>query len=163
MTSINADGTDGLASHAFVRGLPADQVAQLARTCRITDVPQGHRFFEEGQVANRLWLIRSGQVALDIHASIRPALLVETLGEGDMLGLSWLAGPFRWQFGAEAVAPTVAFELDGTDVRAACEAHPAFGYQFALRAMSAACSRLHSARIRMLDLYGITAETEDTR
>jgi CRP-like cAMP-binding protein len=115
---------------------------------------EGHRFFDEGEAASRFWLLRSGHVALDMHMPGSSKLIVETLGPGDLLGLSWLVPPYQWQFGAGAVADTVAFELDSATVRAACDQDPALGYQLLRRVLAAASSRLQASRIRMLDLYG---------
>jgi CRP/FNR family transcriptional regulator, cyclic AMP receptor protein len=143
-----------LADHAFLRGLPDHYVTSLAAAATEVSVPRGHRFFEEGGRARRFWLITHGLVALDLAAPGRAPLIVETLGPGDLMGISWLSPPHEWQYGAAAVEPTRAFELDGTAVLAMCETHPAFGYQFFVRLMQVAAARLQSSRVRMLDLYG---------
>ncbi len=96
-----------------------------------------------------------------MHSPGRSRLIVETLGRGDLLGLSWLVPPFEWQFGATAVQDTVTFELNAAAVRAACEEDAGLGYQLLRRVMSAPSSRLQAARIRMLDLYGPGGGTRD--
>jgi CRP/FNR family transcriptional regulator, cyclic AMP receptor protein len=153
-------GAAELGGHAFLRGMPDGYVAVLARACHLTAVPEGHRFFAEGDTANRLWLITSGHVALELH-SPGGRLVVETLGKGDLLGLSWLVPPYEWQFGAAAVQETIAFELDAAAVRAACDADPGLGYELLRRVMCAASSRLQAARIRMLDLYAPSGPVRD--
>jgi CRP/FNR family transcriptional regulator, cyclic AMP receptor protein len=143
----------GLAGHAFLRGMPDEAVAIFARgLCGVTRARAGHRFFEEGGTASRFWLLRTGHVALDVHPP-GARLIIETLGQGDLLGLSWLVPPYEWQFGAVAVADTEAFELDAATVRAACEEDPVLGYQLLRRALSAASARLQATRIRLLDMY----------
>jgi CRP/FNR family transcriptional regulator, cyclic AMP receptor protein len=150
-------GIAELGRHAFLRGMPDRYVATLARACRLAAVAEGHRFFTEGDPATRLWLITSGHVALDLHPPGR-RLIVETLGKGDLLGLSWLVPPYEWQFGATAVEKTIAFEFDAAAVRASCDADPGLGYELLRRVMSAASSRLQAARIRMLDLYAVPSD-----
>jgi len=150
-----------LGRHAFLLELPDSYVAVLARACHTATVSAGHRFFVEGDTASRFWLITRGHVALDVHAPGPSRLIVETLGEGDLLGLSWLVPPYRWQFGATAVQDTGTYELDAAAVRAACEADPGLGYQLLRRVMSAASSRLQATRIRMLDLYAASAAVQD--
>jgi len=120
-------------------------------------VPKGHRLFAEGDTARRFWLIRSGRVALDVHAPGDRQLIVETLGQGDLLGLSWLVPPYQWQFSATAVADAMTFEFNADAVRAACESDAGLGYQLLQRVMSAASSRLQATRIRMLDLYAASS------
>jgi len=151
----HAASVTDLGGHAFLRGFGDSYVAVLARACRVTAVPAGHRFFEEGETATRFWLITAGRVALDIHSPGPSGLILETLGPGDLLGLSWLVPPYEWQFGAAAVQNTTTFELDAAAVRAACDEDPGLGYQLLLRVMPAVSSRLQAARIRMLDLYAV--------
>ena len=143
-----------LAEHAFLRGMTGHQLATLARACWVAPLRAGHRLFEEGGTAQRFWLLQSGQIALDLHAPGRTGLIVETLGPGDLVGLSWLVPPYQWQFGATAVQDTVALELNAIAVRAACEEDPVLGYDVLRRVMSAASSRLYATRVRLLDLYG---------
>ena len=150
-----------LGEHAFLRGMTDRHLAILARACWVAPVRAGHRLFEEGSTAHRFWLLRSGNVALDVHAPGRHKLLVETLGPGDLVGLSWLVPPYEWQFGATAVQDTVTFELNAIAVRAACEEDPVLGYALLRRVMSAASSRLHATRVRMLDLYGESGTGQD--
>jgi CRP/FNR family transcriptional regulator, cyclic AMP receptor protein len=152
------NGTGGarvadLAGHAFLRGMPAEQVALLGRLAAPISVPAGHRLFEEGGCAENCWLLTAGQVALDLPMPGRANLIVETLGAGDVIGFSWLSPPHQWQFGAETLEPTTAFELDGPAVQALCDAHPELGYQLATRMLAAAVRRLQATRIRLLDLY----------
>jgi CRP-like cAMP-binding protein len=148
-----------LAAHPFLSGMLEGQVTRLARVATTVDVPPGHRFFEEGGHARRFWLIRDGHVALDLSVPGQPPLIVETLGAGDLMGVSWLSPPHEWQYGAKALEPTSTFQLDGAAVIALCDSDPALGYQFFVRLMSVATRRLHASRIRMLDLYAAPGQT----
>ena len=142
-----------LADHPFLRGMADGHLAVLSRVCWVAPVRQGHLLFAEGDTAHRFWLIRTGHVSLDLHAPGDRQLIVETLGQGDLLGLSWLVPPYQWQFSATAVHDTMTFEFNADAVREACGSDPGLGYQLLQRVMSAASSRLQATRIRMLDLY----------
>ncbi len=152
-----------LGSHAFLRGLPAGQVARLAGVAAEVSVTAGRRFFEEGGLASQFWLITSGHVALDLSVPGRSPLIVETLGNGDLLGVSWLSPPYEWQYGAVAVQDTRAFRLDGAAVIAMCDEDDALGHQIFARLLRVAARRLHSSRIRMLDLYGAPGQQAGAR
>ena len=152
-----------LAAHAFVRGMSADHVARLADAAVAVSVPAGHRFFEEGGNATKFWLVTAGHVALDLRKPGHADLIVETLGGGDVVGLSWMSPPYEWQFGAVAVEATAAFELDGRAVISLCEGRPEFGYQITKRMAAVASRRLHATRIRLLDLYGAPAQGAEAR
>jgi len=69
------------------------------------------------------------------------------------VGLSWVAPPQEWQYGAQAIQPTTAFELDGAAVLALCDSDPVFGYHLSRRLLTVAAERPHATRIRMADLY----------
>ncbi len=160
---MNDTPPPGFTDHAFLRGMPADSVARLATTATAVSFAAGRRLFEEGAPAGACWLLTAGHVALFMHAPGSEDLIVETLGKGDVIGFSWLSPPHEWQFSAETVAATDAFELDGAAVMALCDRHPDLGYQLTLRMLGAAVRRLQATRIRLLDLYGAPGSRARTR
>jgi CRP/FNR family transcriptional regulator, cyclic AMP receptor protein len=136
----------------FLGGLPEAQLGTLAGAATLVSVPAGHEFFRVGTVARQFWVIRAGQVALNVDAPGQGPLTVETLGRGELVGLSWFLPPFQWQYAARAVQPTEAFEFDAAQVRRHCDEDPALGYQVTRRLFAAAAARLQATRTRMLDL-----------
>jgi CRP/FNR family cyclic AMP-dependent transcriptional regulator len=140
-----------LLEHPFIAGLP--HAAELAGRARHIAFTPGTRLFDEGAEADRFWLIQTGRVALDLHVPGRDDVVIETLGDGDVLGWSWLFPPYRWHFGARAVAATGAVEFDAHAVRAVCDADPLLGYALTRRFLGIMLDRLQSTRIRLLDLY----------
>jgi len=81
------------------------------------------------------------------------AIGVHTLGEGDVLGWSWLIPPYRWHFDALAVEPVRAFALDGKCLRAKCEDDHDLGYALMKQVAQITTHRLHATRLHMLDIY----------
>lgn len=146
--------SDDLARFPVLHGLTARQRAEVAGVAREMSFPARRRIFDEGQEARSCWLIRSGRVALDTDVPGRGPVIVQTLGPGDVLGWSWLVAPRRWHFGAVALDPVVAVELDATRLRELADADPALGYQLTLGLFEAMLSRLQSTRARLLDVYG---------
>jgi hypothetical protein len=59
-----------------------------------------------GRPANEFFLIRHGQVALEIAARAARRSCLPPLGEGEIVGASWLVPPYRWRFDARAVELT---------------------------------------------------------
>lgn len=141
-----------LASHPFLHGVPESHVARLTAHARSVKVPNRHRLFEEGGTADRFWLIQAGQVALDTVVPGRGRVVVEQLGRGDVVGLSWLFPPFRWGFGAITTQPLQAFEFDGKAIRAECAADPEFGREMIQRFLRVTLRRLQATRNRLLDV-----------
>jgi CRP/FNR family transcriptional regulator, cyclic AMP receptor protein len=142
-----------LAAHRFATGLSASQLELLAARASAVYLPAGQRIFEEGGPATKLWLISTGRVALDLRVPGRGRLIVETLGAGDELGLSWLSPMAQWQFGAAAQLSVSAFELASAAIIELCENDHDLGYQLTRRLLGTAIARLQAARIRILDVY----------
>jgi CRP/FNR family transcriptional regulator, cyclic AMP receptor protein len=141
-----------LGAHQFLRGLPEEHVARLATHARSITLANGQRLFEEGGTANRFWLIQAGQIALDTVVPGRGRVVIEYLGRGDVVGLSWLFPPYRWGFGAVASQPVQAFELDGQAILAECARDLAFGHEITERFLRVTLHRLQATRGRLLDL-----------
>jgi len=144
-----------LASHRFATGLTPRHLERLAAITSRIEVGAGTRLFDEGGQATSLWLIRTGRIALDLDIPGRDRLIVETLGPGDELGLSWLLPPARWQFGAVAQVGVSAFQLSSEAVTGLCDSDHELGYQLTRRLLGTAIVRLQAARIRILDLYAV--------
>ena len=81
----------------------------------------------------------------------RGRMIVETLGRGDMVGLSWFLPPCQWQFGALAIQPTEAFEFDAAAVLRCCDEHPVFGYESTRRVLGVVLHRLQVTRAKLLE------------
>jgi CRP/FNR family cyclic AMP-dependent transcriptional regulator len=142
-----------LAAQPFLRGMPSDQVCELAGLCEHVTVASGQRMFEEGSAADRFWIIDAGQVTLDASVPGRGRVIIETLGRSDVVGLSWMHPPYQWRFGAVATQPTQVFAFDARAVRKACDANPALGYELSRRFSAAVLRRLQATRGRLLDAW----------
>ena len=143
-----------LAAFPLLATLPAQQRTAVAALSRTVSFAAGEHIFTEGQPAEHCWLIRSGRVALETELPGAGRSVMQTLGAGDLLGLSWLVPPYQWQFGAVAAEPVTAVELDAARLRSLAERDPALGYRLLLGLFGALASRLHATRARLLDLYG---------
>lgn len=139
-----------LAAHPFLRGMHRDHLETLGTAASDTAFGPGQRIFEAGGYAGRFWLVQSGHIALDVPVPGEGAVVVETIGMGDLLGWSWLFPPFSWAFGAVSITPVQAFEFDAAAVRASCAADPAFGGELTRRVASVMARRLVAARTRLL-------------
>jgi CRP/FNR family cyclic AMP-dependent transcriptional regulator len=145
---------DLLEHHAFFAGMPPEDLALIAGCGQNTGFRPGQFLFHEGEPAERFYVIRHGRVALEIHAPGKGPLVIDTIGAGQLVGVSWLFPPYRWNFDGRAVEATQAIELDGACLRGKCDADPRFGYTLMKRFAAVLERRMQSARLRLLDLYG---------
>ena len=140
-----------LRAQPFLRTLPADCIARLAETARHISLPAGHRLFDEDMPARKFWIIDAGQVALDALVPGVGRVVIERLGRGDVVGLSWLEPPYQFRYGAVTTQPMQAYEFDAVAVRAACEQDPALGYALLNRFIAVALHRLQATRARLIE------------
>lgn len=149
---------DMLAEHPFARGLEPEQLALLVGCATSLRFEAGQAMFKSGDAADRFYLIRTGDVAIEIHEPGRGRLTVETVGEGDVVGWSWLVPPHRWLFDGRAVNSCRVVSLDGACLRGKCEANHDLGYELLRRVAAVVGERLAGARLQLLDLYGGRSE-----
>ncbi|MFE2064365.1 Crp/Fnr family transcriptional regulator [Streptomyces sp. NPDC059467] len=126
---------------------------RLMRLAREVSFAAGTRLFEEGRHADRFWVVRTGTVALDLHVPGRRPAVIETLGQGELIGWSWHFPPYLWQLGAEAMSPVRAWEFDAGAVLELCAEDAGFGRAIAVWVGRVTAQRLHASRVRLLDLY----------
>jgi CRP-like cAMP-binding protein len=117
-------------------------------------VEAGTFLFREGEPAQHFWMIRSGNVALEVHAPGRGPLRIQTLGDGDVAGWSWLFSPYRWATDARVLTPTGVVEFDGACLRGKVDTDHEFGYQLLRRFAAVVVERLQATRLQLLDVYG---------
>lgn len=137
-------------------GLFADapQVADFLATCaRTASFRDGELILREGEPVDRFLLLRSGRAALETHVPGRGGAVVETVGEGDPLGLSWLVPPYLSDFDARAIGTVHALAFDAACLREKCERDHSIGYAFYRLLLPAMVGRLRTARIKTLDLH----------
>lgn len=142
-----------LPEHPFFAGLdPA--LLELAAGCAVNvHFRPGELLFREGEPADRFYVLRRGRVSIGLRTPTQDVVL-DTAHDGDVVGWSWLVPPYRWTFDARATEDTAAIAFDATCLRRTCEADAAVGYALLQRVVQVMSGRLHSARVRLLDLYG---------
>jgi CRP-like cAMP-binding protein len=144
---------DLLIAHPFVAGMKPDQLERLAVWGHRSAFHAGAKVFSEGGKAERFWLIRDGQVALETVVPGHGEVVVETLGPGSVLGWSWLFPPYRWHLGATAVSQTLTIAFDAAGVRRLATEDPAIGLELYRRFIEVVVDRLQTTRARLLELY----------
>ncbi len=145
-----------LRGHKFFAELEPAHLSLIVGCAANTVFPAESFLFREGEPARTFYLIREGKVALEIAAPGREAgaLVIQTLGEGDVVGFSWLIEPHRWEFDGRAVERVRALRMDGICLRDRCEEDPRLGYELMRRFAGLAANALAATRLQLLDVYG---------
>ncbi|MEX0853161.1 MAG: cyclic nucleotide-binding domain-containing protein [Bauldia sp.] len=149
------DGLDRyVREHRFFAGLKDDDIDLIAGCARNVVFKAGTYLFHTGDPADEFFLVRHGRVALEIAAPGRRPITFLTGGEGEVIGVSWLLPPYRWNFDARALELVRAIGLDAKCLRTKCDSDHDFGYEMMLRFVPLLVQRLQATRMQILDVYG---------
>jgi CRP/FNR family cyclic AMP-dependent transcriptional regulator len=144
-----------IADHPFFAGLD-DAFTRLMVGCASNvRFKAGDYVFREGDPANTFYMIREGEVAVEVFAPQHSPIIVSTLGVGEILGWSWLLPPFQWKFHAHVIKDTRAIALDGKCLRLKCEENHDLGYEVLKRFAQIMEQRLEATRLQLLDVYAV--------
>jgi CRP-like cAMP-binding protein len=139
-----------LAQHAFLAGLDKRYLRQLTELACNKSFQAQEMIFHEGIQANEFYLLCKGRVALETALLGCDAIPIQTLGEGEVLGWSWLLPPYQWHYSARAIEPTQVIALDGAALRTLCEQDHDLGYEMMKRFALVIVQRLAATRARFL-------------
>ncbi|HEV2097143.1 MAG TPA: cyclic nucleotide-binding domain-containing protein [Chthoniobacterales bacterium] len=142
-----------VAAHPFLLGLNEHHVRLLADCSVRVHFERDQTLFREGETANRFYLIERGEVVLESASGGDEQIVIDTVGDGDLLGWSWLFPPYTWHFTARATKPTTAIFFYGTILREYCEKDHTLGYELLKRMSEVMTRRLQLARARLLKTY----------
>jgi CRP/FNR family transcriptional regulator, cyclic AMP receptor protein len=142
---------DLIAQQPFFKGLNEHQLQLLTASAMQVQFEPGHLILQEGNPANRFYLILEGKVVLESKLEERGVIPIETLGPGDDLGWSWLFPPYSLQMTARALEPTKTIFFYGTRLREQCEQDHDFGYELTKRIAEVVIKRLRVTQQRLME------------
>jgi len=140
-----------IAEHPFLRGMSSEHLAILAEDAMPLHFDVDEVIFRKGDPANRFYLIVHGKVQLEAEANHHATLPIQPIGDGDVLGWSWLVPPYLWQFDARALEPTRAIFFYGTPLREECETNHDLGYELLKRMSEVMIKRLQATREELIE------------
>ena len=138
----------------FFAGLQPDYLTLITSCASNVRYDAGDYIFRAGEPAQKFYLVRHGQVAVELSSPARGTVAVDTLMEGDVLGYGWLYPPHIWSFDAHAVAMTRAIAIDAKCLLTKCESDARFGFEMLKRFSQVIIRRLQAAQLQLLDMYG---------
>lgn len=147
-----------LAKHPIFKGLKKGYIELIADRASTVSFDPGDLIFREDDEADQFYLIQEGMVALEVVLSHdRDPIIIQSLGEGEVLGWSWLFPPHRRRFQARVVTPTKAIVVDGKFLRKKCEEDHDLGYELMKRFAVLIEQRLRAVRLQNPDMYAVHA------
>lgn len=143
-----------VAEHPFFAGLDPEYAELVAGCGKLAAFEPGAHLARNGAAAESFFLIRRGKVALELSIPGRDPFVFGSVGEGDMLGWSWLFEPYVWQFDARALDAVGVIQFDGACLRGKCEADSVLGYELMKRFSRVLVQRFADTRLQLMDVYG---------
>jgi CRP/FNR family cyclic AMP-dependent transcriptional regulator len=140
--------------HRFFRDLDPKFVALVVGCAKNVRFEAGEYLFREGGEADQFYLVRHGRVALEMVSPSGGEVTFQTLGEGEIVGLSWFVPPYRWAYDARALELVRAISLDAVCLRRKLDQDHDLGYEVMQRFVPVLIERLQGTRLQMLDVYG---------
>jgi CRP/FNR family cyclic AMP-dependent transcriptional regulator len=140
-----------VAQQPLFQGMSGHLIELLADSIMEMRFQPGTWIYQQGESANRFYLILEGKVLIESEVKNRGVIPIRTLGPGDDLGWAWLFPPHYMHFSAQAVEPTRTIFFYGTRLREKCEANHELGYHLMKRVAEVVVRNLRATQQRLLE------------
>jgi CRP-like cAMP-binding protein len=137
----------------FLSEIGPRHLEQLAEMAEVCDFDAHQVIFREGEPAECVYLVVSGNVSLQVCAENTGSKHIVDVGPGELLGWSSLTCHRRFAATAVALTRTQMIRIDAERLQAICDEDPEFGYEFMRRAMLALAKRLTATWEQLAELY----------
>ena len=143
-----------LRDHAFVLGLPEEQISRLASVATRVTFAENEIVLNHGEQSTAFHLVISGSVAIELRAT-RYAVRVQALGPGQVFGWSALLDHQDSLFQVRAREQTTALRIPGDILKAICRENPELGMELFRRTLRVVASRVRATEERFAEMCGI--------
>ncbi|MBI5245002.1 MAG: cyclic nucleotide-binding domain-containing protein [Elusimicrobia bacterium] len=143
-----------LVQHEFLKDMPEPYLSLLEGCASNVRCEAGKYLIREGEEASRFYLVRKGRVNIELPLPRRQPITVQTVGENEVLGWSWMAPPRHWHFDARASDAVQALAFDTECIRAKSDRNHDFGYEIYKRFATVISKRLEETILQIVGLCG---------
>ncbi len=143
---------DSIRRHSFFRDISDKDINNIAAFSKEVTFNKDELIFKEGDLADSLYIITYGKVSLELSTAHRGRVIIQTIDEDDILGVSWISSPYRWQFDARALTLIRAIKIDANNLRRLCEEDNALGYRLMKRLIEVVIKRMQAVRLQLVDI-----------
>ena len=141
-----------LKTHPFVADLAPEHAAFIVGCTKNVRYRAGEYLLHEGDREDTLFLIRQGIVAIEMPRAGGEPITVETVGAGDVLGVSLLT-PHAAHLDCRARETVLALAIDNACLHRKMDEDPRLGYAISMHLLERTYIRLNRARLQHLDVY----------
>lgn len=137
----------------LLRALTNTEVTLFESVATPLELSAGDVLFEEDGPADAFYVIVHGRIGLELTSPGREPIVIQTLASGDLVGLSWLFPPHRWNWRAVVLVDTELAAFDAIAIRAQLSRNRDLALEVLTVVSGEVARRLQQTRIQLLDLY----------
>jgi CRP-like cAMP-binding protein len=132
--------------------LEENEVQALATLAEEEQYRPGEFIFQEGDPANKLYLLLEGRVEMMMatNADGTQRAMVMTAGPGEIFGWSSLVEPYQLTASAHCATPVRVVAITASGVRALMAMSCSLGYRLMQKGCQTASARLRATRVQLL-------------
>lgn len=143
---------DALQTLPFFAGLSPSEIELLSSRFQIEERRGGHDFFQQGEHADRLYLVVSGKVGIRYKPYDGDLLPVADIGPGGVFGWSAVLGRRAYTSSAVGLEDSVTLSIRGQVLRRLCETHPEIGVVLLERLAEVIAERLRNTHEHVIEM-----------
>ena len=133
-------------------GFTSEQLDELSAVMQVCEFAGKRVVFEQGQAAEHLYILVSGEVHIQYKPYDGPPLLVARIMPGGVFGWSAALGRRVYTSGATVIEPSTALRMSSYQLSHLCECSPQTGIEFLERLAGLISERLRSSHTQIMDI-----------
>ena len=141
--------------------LTDDELDEMVKLCHEETYEAGTTIFNEGEVANELYIVEDGRVVLEMTIRLGPGSgrqgAIDVVTKGQVFGWSAIAEAHTLTMSARCVEKTKVIALDGPGLWRLLEKNCDLGYKVTKRLIDIVSSRLKHARDTLAHVISIAS------
>ncbi len=152
---------DDLKSTPIFKGIEETYLKKLAALGQEVVYAKGHVIFREGEESKALYILRDGQVSLDMSINTGQGqgihqAVVDTAKKGSAFGWSALIDPYKYTLTATSLGPVSLIVFEADKLRTLLDSDVNLGYQVMKKMAKLIASRLEHTRSLLLSERGLS-------
>jgi CRP-like cAMP-binding protein len=150
-----------LESLPLFQGLDPQNQHLLSERLQSDSYAEGEIIFGQGDRADRIYVLISGQVAIQFKPEDGDTITVTEINEGGVFGWSSALGRSAYTSCAVCLTGSKTLSLRGDELRELCETHPETGVIILERLAEVIASRLRNAHAHVVEMLHQGMQTSD--
>jgi CRP-like cAMP-binding protein len=140
---------------SFVGQLSPHTQEKVFSEAQVVQFKAGETIFREGDQSKYLFIIKRGQVVLEISVPPKGRRSILTVGPGELFSWSALVEPRIENAAARASVDTEALRVEGVTLMKLCEIDYPLGFEVYRMLTKVISSRLIATRLQFLDVFQV--------